>query len=77
MNKNSGYSKAIVAAVITLNTLFSVTVFACFWHTGNEPTTLITAWFGFTTVELWSLASIKKCKQKAEAEIRKGQEDGQ
>lgn len=31
----------------------------------KEPTTLIMSWFSFTTVELWSLASIKKAKTKA------------
>jgi hypothetical protein len=34
------------------------------WFKGIEPQALITAWFGFTTIELWSLAGITKTKVK-------------
>lgn len=54
------FSKAIVSLVILLNTAFSIAVLFIFYHIGTEPTTLIGAWFGFTTVELWALAGIKK-----------------
>lgn len=54
------YSKKIVAWIITLNTIFAIAVLFIFFRIGNEPTSLIAAWFGFTTVELWSLAGIKK-----------------
>jgi len=43
-----------------LNTVFTVAVLVIFNRTGAEPTALIAAWFGFTTVELWALAGIKK-----------------
>lgn len=63
MNKNR-FSKFIVAAVIGLNILFTAAVLYVFLKVGNEPTALITAWFGFTTGELWMLSSIKKTKVK-------------
>ncbi len=63
MKKNE-FSKFIVTAVVLLNGLFTVACLYVFMRAGNEPTTLITAWFGFTTVELWALAGIKKKKIK-------------
>jgi len=54
------FSKAIVSLVILLNTAFTVAVLYIFYRLGTEPTTLIGAWFGFTTIELWALAGIKK-----------------
>jgi hypothetical protein len=54
------FSKAIVSLVILLNAAFTVAVLFIFYKVGTEPTTLIGAWFGFTTVELWALAGIKK-----------------
>lgn len=54
------YSKFIVALVILLNTLFTAATLYVFLRTGSEPSTLIGAWFAFTTGELWLLAGIKK-----------------
>ncbi len=54
------FSKAIVSLVILLNVIFAVAVLYIFYRVGAEPTTLIGAWFGFTTIELWALAGIKK-----------------
>jgi len=54
------FSKAIVSLVILLNAAFTVAVLFIFYRVGAEPTSLIAAWFGFTTVELWALAGIKK-----------------
>lgn len=54
------FSKAIVSLVILLNAAFTVAVLYIFYRVGMEPTTLIGAWFGFTTIELWALAGIKK-----------------
>jgi len=54
------FSKWIVSLVILLNTTFTVAVLYIFYRIGAEPTSLIAAWFGFTTVELWALAGIKK-----------------
>ena len=64
--KTSVFSKIIVSAVIGLNVLFTIAVLIIFLKTSVEPTGLITAWFSFTTVELWSLAGIKKAKEKKE-----------
>jgi len=54
------FSKAIVSLVILLNAAFTVAVLYIFYRVDMEPTTLIGAWFSFTTVELWALAGIKK-----------------
>lgn len=54
------YSKFIVALVILMNAAFAIAVLFIFFRIGTEPTALIAAWFGFTTVELWALAGIKK-----------------
>jgi len=65
------FSKAIVSLVIILNAAFTIAVLFIFHKVGTEPTTLIGAWFGFTTVELWALAGIKK----REIEIRNDKEE--
>ena len=67
------FSKAIVSLVIILNAAFTGVVLYIFYRIGAEPTTLIGAWFGFTTIELWALAGIKKKeieKQNSKEEIQ-------
>ncbi|WP_077369725.1 hypothetical protein [Anaerosalibacter sp. Marseille-P3206] len=60
-NKKKGrFSKFIVVLVILLNVIFTAGIFYVFTRVGNEPSTLIVSWFGFTTVELWSLSKIKR-----------------
>jgi hypothetical protein len=67
------FSKLIVALVIALNVLFTVAVLFIFYKVGTEPTTLIGAWFAFTTVELWALAGIKKREiERGETEWKNG-----
>ena len=63
------FSKVVVTLVILLNIAFTAEVLFIFYHIGMEPTALIAAWFGFTTVELWALAGIKK------REIERGEEE--
>lgn len=58
------YSKFIVTLVILLNTAFAFSTLYVFLRTSSEPTTLIAAWFAFTTGELWLLKDIKKTKIK-------------
>ena len=58
------FSKKVVTLVIMLNVAFTGAVLYLFLITGSEPTTLIGCWFGFTTVELWTLAGITKSKLK-------------
>ena len=65
--KKNRFSKFIVTLVILLNVTFTAAVLYVFLHIGNEPTTLITAWFAFTTGELWMLSSIKKKKIKEDS----------
>lgn len=60
------YSKRIVLLIIILNVLFTIGVLAVFWHTGNEPSVLVGAFFGFTTGELFMLSGIKKKKIEKE-----------
>lgn len=64
--KSGKFSKIIVLSVIALNVIFTAIVLAMFSKTSAEPSGLIIAWFSFTTVELWSLAGIKKAKEKKE-----------
>ena len=60
MKKLGAFSKFIVVLVVLLNVAFAVCVLWLFYMTGREPTTLIAAWFGFTTGELWMLSRIKR-----------------
>ena len=64
--KKSVFSKIVVMLVILLNVIFTATILSIFLRTSSEPSSLIVAWFSFTTVELWSLAGIKKSKEKKE-----------
>lgn len=58
------FSKFLVALIILTNIAFTIAVLIIFCATYTEPTTLIVAWFGFTTGELWFLCTIKKSKQR-------------
>ena len=58
------FSKLIVSLVVILNVVFTVAVLYIFFKVQMEPTSLIVAWFAFTTGELWLLSSIKKQKIK-------------
>jgi len=61
--KSSRFSKFIVLSVILANVIFTIVVLKIFLATASEPSTLIGAWFAFTTVEVWSLAKIKTAKE--------------
>ncbi len=56
------FSKKIVAMIILLNVAFTIAVLYTFLKVGNEPTSLIVAFFAFTTGELWLLSGITKTK---------------
>jgi hypothetical protein len=62
--KKGDFSKILVVLIIVLNIIFTTTVLWIFDRTGVEPSSLIAAWFSFTTGELWFLSSIKKKKVK-------------
>jgi hypothetical protein len=56
------FSKKIVAMIILLNVMFTIAVLYTFLKVGSEPTSLIVAFFAFTTGELWLLSGITKTK---------------
>jgi len=60
--KKQRFSKWIITLIIALNTIFTASVLYVYFRIGSEPAILITAWFGFTTGELWMLSGIKKTK---------------
>ena len=63
------YSKRIVLLCIMLTVIFASVVLYIFYRTGSEPTEMIRYFMGFITIELWSLAGIKKKEiKKAENE---------
>ena len=66
MLKKGVFSKIIVSGVILANVIFTAAVLWVFYKIRTEPTTLITFWFSFTTVEVWSLSNIKKTQIKKE-----------
>lgn len=70
--KKNRFGKFIVASVVVLNIIFTISVLYVFLKVGSEPVTLIGCWFAFTTGELWMLASIKKSKVKKGPEQNDG-----
>ena len=72
--KSGQYSKWLVALVIFLNVAFAAGVMWSMTQGAVEPKTLITAWFGWTTVELGATTYIKK--KKIEADCKKIQSAG-
>ncbi len=59
------FSKVIVMAVVVLNIAFTAAVLFICLRGQTVPDSLIAAWFGFTTGELWLLANIKKHKVRS------------
>lgn len=62
--KKGQYSKQLIVFIVVINILFTVAVLFVYLKIKSEPSTLIGAWFGFTTVELWNLSMIKKKKME-------------
>jgi hypothetical protein len=62
------FSKWIVALVIALNVTFTGAVLYLCLKSSIVPDSLIVAWFGFTTGELWLLAGIRKAKMQGSDE---------
>lgn len=58
------FSKLVVMLVVLVNCGFAGVVLYIFANKGVEPTALITAWFAFTTGELWALSKIKREKKE-------------
>ncbi len=70
------FSKWIVTAVVMLNVIFTIAVFYVFLKVGSEPTSLVVAWFAFTTGELFSLAIITKKKVETENKEKLNENNG-
>lgn len=66
--KKGRYSKFIVLLVVILNAAFAAGALYVFSVVGSEPTALTTAWFAFTTGELWMLKDLKKNQRKEKNE---------
>lgn len=62
------YSKSVVTLILLVAMIFSAAVLVIFWHTGAEPSTLVSCFFGAVIGELWFLAGIKKKKIRAHTE---------
>lgn len=65
--KKGDYSKRVVALILVVALIFSAAVLIAFWHTGGEPATLVSCFFGAVIGELWLLAGIKKKKIRTHA----------
>ena len=63
--KKGLFSKVLISLIIAANIAFVAVVLYIFCTTYAEPSTLIMAWFGFSTGELWALAFVKKSKLKS------------
>ena len=74
MKKQVRYSKIIVALVIVLNAVFATAAMLAFILVKSEPVALITAWFAFTTGELWMLATLRGKEIKSEEKIKESWE---
>lgn len=67
------FSKFIVMFVILLNVVFTAAILYIFARDGQEPSTLIGAWFAFTTGELWALSKIKRDESEKEKNNKGGE----
>lgn len=67
------FSKLIVSLIIFLNAAFAIAVLRINSSGQMVSDSLVVAWFGFTTGELWALASIRKTKARGENENKTNQ----
>ena len=69
------FSNGIVILCVLMNLAFTLLVFIMVQGDHVVPDSLIVAWFGWTTGELWMLASIKKAKVKKIRRSDKGENE--
>ena len=69
MKDEKPFDKSIVRLCIRTIIAFTIIVLFIFYRTGQEPTTLITAFFAFFGAELISLATLKVKERKKEENI--------
>lgn len=67
------FSSGVVVLCILMNMAFTLGVFMLAVSDHSIPDSLIIAWFGWTTGELWMLASIKKAKVKEVKKVNRRQ----
>ena len=77
------FASKVVVASVTAVVLFTLGMFAIVIYNIDHmtnvqvPTELVVSWYAFWTVELVSLASIRKEKVKNKYEREEGDDDGQ
>ena len=62
------FSKIVISFILIFLFLFTFAVLYAFYKVGSEPSTLITAVFGFCALEGGALALIKSLEIKKEVE---------
>ena len=62
------FSKKIIIFVIFTNFAFVCLSFYLFYLKGVEPYATLTAWIGFSSVEVWALGKIKRSEVEKETE---------
>jgi len=63
MSKNK-FSKGLIVLIVLSNMVAAGISFWLFAKTGGEPVATLGVWFGFSTGELWIMATVKKAKIK-------------
>jgi len=63
---NVGFIGWMVILAFVLNVIFTTVILYIFFYTGSEPSTLIVAWFGFTTGEIVVGGAIQRKKYDIE-----------
>ena len=56
--KAAGWKRSLVVLIIAMNVVFTLAILWLVWLGRQEPSTLILSWFGFTTAELVTLATL-------------------
>ena len=56
--KAAGWKRSLVVLIIAMNIVFTLAILWLVWLGRQEPAALIVAWFGFTTAELVTLATL-------------------
>lgn len=58
------FSKKMVTGISVFLILFVIACLVIYWHTGSEPSVLITSVFAGALGEYWQLAGIRRTKAK-------------
>lgn len=63
------FDRKVVLFVLTVSLIVLAISFFIVYKTGVEPSTTVTAWFGFGGIEVWALAFLRNGKRKIENNI--------